>query len=126
MTDRAHSNRPRLTADTTRYARIVGENVAARRYRLGLTQEQLAEKVTAGGIPMTAGVVFFTEKGSTGGRNNARPRNVSVDQLVAFAEVFGCDPMDLLAAPCPTCEGVPPEGFTCNACGSVRQAEPAP
>jgi hypothetical protein len=110
--------KPRLTDDGTRYARIVGQNIAIRRKHHGLTQAQLAAAMTTAGCPMSANVIAFTEIGQTGGRANTRPRNVSVDHLMAFAEFFGCDPMALLVPACETCEGVPPAGFTCDTCGT--------
>jgi hypothetical protein len=110
----------RLTEDNTLYARTAGQNVAIRRNHHGLTQRQLAEAMSQAGYPMTESIIFFTEKGSSGARSEPRPRNMSVDHLMAFAAFFGCQPMDLLAPACPNCEGVPPVGFTCNACGSSR------
>ncbi|CAM5250536.1 hypothetical protein SGLAM104S_01620 [Streptomyces glaucescens] len=45
-------------------------------------------------------------------------RPVTVDDLVAFASVFGMDVQELLEPPadCQTCHGAPPAGFMCMEC----------
>lgn len=49
-------------------------------------------------------------------------RRVTVDELVAFAKVFGVEPASMLTAPeCDTCNGAPPVGFTCQTCGRGAQ-----
>lgn len=47
-------------------------------------------------------------------------RRVDVDDLAALAAVFDVTPVYLLEPPpgCETCQGAPPPGFACTACGS--------
>jgi transcriptional regulator with XRE-family HTH domain len=50
-------------------------------------------------------------------KQGRRRRDITVDELVVFAAVFGMSPADLLSGRfCKTCVGVPPAGFTCNDC----------
>ncbi|MFD9223802.1 helix-turn-helix domain-containing protein [Streptomyces sp. NPDC060064] len=116
------ATKPRLTEETTRYARIVGRNIALRRTRRGLSQEQLVAAMTAADLPVTATVIGFIEAGRVGRRPENQYRNVSVDQLMAFATFFGCDPTALLTPACEACEGFPPAGFTCKARGTAEAA----
>ncbi|MFE3484800.1 helix-turn-helix domain-containing protein [Streptomyces griseus] len=114
-----HLVKPRLTAENTRYARIVGRNITIRRKYLGLSQAQLAAKITEAGFPISETVVHFSEIGRAGKRPENQYRNLSVDQLMAFAAVFECSPLDLLQEACATCQGIPPKGFTCNECAAT-------
>jgi transcriptional regulator with XRE-family HTH domain len=114
--------KPRLTEDNTRYARIVGRNIAILRRQANLTQGDLAKKMTAAGHRMGTSTVGFIELARI---SSGQPRALSVDQLVALADFFGCTPADLLTPACETCEGAPPDGFTCNACGRGSPDTPA-
>ena len=114
-----------LTEDSTRYARLVGRNIARLRARRGLTQKQLAEELQQQGHSLSAGTIGFIEKGHSGNSPKHQRRNVSVDQLMIFARFFDCNPADLLSETCPHCKGTPPDGFTCNACGE-GEAGPQP
>lgn len=116
--------KPRLTADATHYARIVGRNVARLRNRRGLTQEQLAEEISKAGWRVSSSVISFIEKGRAGRNPSHQHRNVSVDQLMAFAAFFECEPADLLHPACRACDGCPPAGFTCNTCGAAQLLSP--
>lgn len=53
--------------------------------------------------------------------NGYRAR-IDVDELCALAEVFEMDPAELLGARCDRCNGNPPAGFVCGACGLGGQA----
>lgn len=55
-------------------------------------------------------------------------RHVDVDDLVAFAAVFGQDVEDLLRPPadCETCHGEPPRGFMCLECETSGLPERKP
>ena len=94
----------------------VGRNVAANIARLRAAQNMTsAELSTAMGklcrpIPAT---------GLT--RVEHLCRRVDVDDLAAFARIFGVEPADLLAeAPaCRACGNSPPAGYTCNTCGAT-------
>ena len=116
----------RLTKETTRYARIVGRNIARLRSQRGLTQEQLAAAVTESGYPVSVAVLGFLETGRVGRRPENQHRNVSVDQMMAFAAYFGCDPGELLNPACRACDGRPPAGFTCNTCGRTADVPVSP
>lgn len=111
---RSGSGRRLLTAEGTRYARIVGRAIGARRRRMGISQAELASRVTDAGYRTSEAAIHSVENGYTGGQARQRPRDVPVDLLMALARTFNCSPVDLLADPCPTCEGWPPPGFTCN------------
>jgi hypothetical protein len=53
-------------------------------------------------------------KAENGGR-----QEISVDWLVAAAEVLGVEPASLLGKPsCEQCYDAPPRGFACTKCGS--------
>jgi hypothetical protein len=102
------------TEHETRHSRQVGRNIQTRRTALGLTQRQLAERVQALGLRMVATNITKIETGRTGSSHAA----VTVDQLMAFAQALGCEPMALLTEPaCAACHGAPPPGYTCNDCG---------
>jgi hypothetical protein len=53
---------------------------------------------------------------------DAGERRVDVDDLAAFAAVFGITPGELLEPPaeCETCHGAPPAGFMCMECETSR------
>ena len=112
-----------LTPEGTRYAKTVGRAIGARRRRRGITQADLARLVTEAGQQVSEAVIHSVENGYTGGKASQRPRDVSVDLLMALARAFDCSPIDLLAEPCPICEGWPPPGFTCNDCGTVNKEQ---
>lgn len=99
------------------YAKTLGatgnalrRNVERLRLARGLTQEGLARALTTAGCPMLPGAVGKIERGA---------RRVDVDDLVALAGALrvGVDTL-LVVEPCGTCQGAPPGGFTCSACGA--------
>ncbi|WP_424862135.1 helix-turn-helix domain-containing protein [Streptomyces sp. MMS24-I29] len=84
-----------------------------RAYRVGrrMSAQQLADAITAAGFPITRGVIANQE--------NGRVETIPVDQVVAAAQVFGLHAVELFHGdPCAACAGLPPEGFTCNTCGT--------
>lgn len=87
-------------------------NLVSRRKRLGMSQADIAEKMTALGCPS-----IYPQ---TIGRIELGLRKVSVNDLAALAGVLGFAPGDLLGPlpPCPTCQDAPPAGFTCQGCGT--------
>jgi transcriptional regulator with XRE-family HTH domain len=68
----------------------VAERVAYEREALGLSYEALAKRMTERGCPIASSAIFRIEKGNP-------PRHITVDELVAFKEVFGTTINDLLA-----------------------------
>ncbi len=92
----------RLTAEQSV---IVGQNVRTLRCRAGWTLARLAGlfgRSVSGVCRMELG-----ERGFTGSE---------VEQLAA---IFGVTAADLLPPGCLNCDGQPPRGFTCDACGAI-------
>lgn len=93
----------------------IGRNVAANIARLrgaqNMTSTDLSEAMGKLGRPVPATGLTRVEH---------LCRRVDVDDLAAFAQIFGVEPVDLLAdAPaCRACDNRPPAGFTCNTCGT--------
>lgn len=86
-------------------------NLVSRRKRLGMSQADVAGKMAALGERYHPQTVHRIEHGE---------RKVTVNDLVAFASLWGVAPADLLSPPppCPTCQDSPPAGFTCQGCGA--------
>lgn len=101
--------------------RAVAAHILANRRSRGWSVRRLSEELTKIGWPLNADAITRIE--ATNRSNGAsHVRRVSVDDLAAFAKVFGADPAALLAAPdCGTCNGAPPVGFTCQSCGKGAQ-----
>jgi transcriptional regulator with XRE-family HTH domain len=94
----------------TDYSAMVMRHVRRMRKRRGWSAEHLAELVTATGEPIHRSTLAGMEIGKT--------KHVSVDQLVAFATVFGVPIETFLQRLCESCDGQPPTGFRCLACGA--------
>lgn len=94
-------------------ARVLAHVRALRRGR-GWSQAQLAERMAAAGVPWDRIVVTRIETG--------RREGISVDEMYALASVFNVEPHSLTTArvriTCPRCDGAPPAGFRCTACGT--------
>lgn len=71
--------------------RTLAQRVAHERETRGLTYERLAEKMTEAGCPIQPSAIYKIEKGDP-------PRRVTVDELVAFANVFE-RPLDDMLVP---------------------------
>lgn len=70
----------------------LAERIAAERDARGWTNDGLAKRMTDAGCPMAASAIFKIEK--------AQPRRrIVVDELIAFAKVFGLSLEDLLLPP---------------------------
>lgn len=93
---------------------VISANVRSLRARRGWNQTDLARALTEAGWPMpTILPVSRIEQGT---------RRISVDELVALGTVFEVEPWSLTEPPkCDACLGVPPAGFTCNACGASKE-----
>jgi hypothetical protein len=84
-----------------------------------MSTRELAEKITATGVRVNHSGISCIEQGRIGSATDRFPA-VTVDQLMAFAQVFGCTAERLLAeVTCVRCNGAPPPGFTCNECGQT-------
>lgn len=81
-------NRPRSIASEAALARRVAHEREAR----GMTPAGLASRMTQVGCPINASAIYKIEKADP-------PRRITVDELVAFAEVFGVTIEDLLLPP---------------------------
>jgi transcriptional regulator with XRE-family HTH domain len=90
------------------------EKLRVARQANSVSARALAEAMTEAGYPIQRSVIANLESG--------RRAEVSVDHLVIAARALGIDAAILLreiTAPCPRCDGTPPEGFTCNTCGGA-------
>ncbi|MFC1410368.1 helix-turn-helix domain-containing protein [Streptacidiphilus sp. N1-12] len=86
----------------------VGQNIAAWRRWHGLSGSTLSASMAARGLPMSPANLSNIENGH---------QRVTVDQLVAFAQVLGLTPEQLLKGPaCRSCWDTPPPKFTCQVC----------
>jgi transcriptional regulator with XRE-family HTH domain len=85
-------------------------NIRRLRETRGHSLRVLSEKLKANGRPVSPDAILKVEQGL---------RRVDVDDLVAFADVFGVTVAQLLDPPtdCTTCHGAPPPGFACRECG---------
>lgn len=88
----------------------VGQHIAAWRRWHGLSGTTLAEAMSARGLPMRHTTISDIENGH---------QRVTVDQLVAFAEVLQVTTEQLLKGPrCRSCWDTPPPKLTCQVCGA--------
>ena len=98
---------------------IVGANIRALRQRNGWTQARLGELM---GWP-TAATVCAAE-----GHRSDRQRGFTTGEIEQLAAIFGVSPSQLTTR-CANCDGHPPAGFACLACGATpgtdRPATPA-
>lgn len=88
-------------------------NVRRLREEMHLSARQLAEKITANGIPMTRNMLTNLEVG--------RRDHVSLDEAYAIASALGTTVtylVDYAGPRCTQCFDEPPEGYSCNACGA--------
>ena len=81
-------NQPRSIAGERGLAR----RIAHERDSRGMSYEGLALRLTKVGCPIQASAIYKIEKGDP-------PRRITVDELVAFAEVFGVPVEELLLPP---------------------------
>jgi transcriptional regulator with XRE-family HTH domain len=100
-----------------------GTHVAINRIRTirkqkGITAAELAEGMSRSGYRIDRTLIASAEVG--------RRQEISVDWLMAAAEVLGVPPISLLGKPsCEQCHDAPPPGFACTKCG-VSAATPEP
>jgi hypothetical protein len=101
-------------------AHNISRNVRRFRRAKGWGQDEAAERMTAAsGVKWTNATWSAAERSPETGR----PKSWKADEVAALADLFGVAVGALFAdpdQPCPTCGGMPPAGFTCNACGGTR------
>ena len=90
---------------------IVGVNIRTLRQRKGWTQAELGELM---GWP-NASTVCAAE-----GRRSGRQRGFTAREVRQLAAIFGVS-FRQLTAQCANCNGQPPTGFACLACGATTQ-----
>ena len=88
---------------------IVGANIRTLRQRKGWTQVKLGELMGW----QSASTVCAAE-----GHRNGRQRGFTTEEVKRLAAIFGISPSQLTAR-CANCEGHPPAGFACLACGAT-------
>ena len=88
---------------------VVGANIRALRLRKGWTQAELGELM---GWP-NASTVCAAE-----GRRDGRQRGLTGREVRQLAAIFRV-PSGRLTTRCANCNGRPPEGFACLACGAA-------
>lgn len=107
------------TSPTALNDRVI-HNVRRLRKIRGWSAEELAARLTEAGCPIGWNVIATRE--SRAGRESRHDASrISVDELFAFAAALDVPVTDLISevSRCRRCEGAPPAGFTCNACGEV-------
>jgi len=88
---------------------IVGMNIRTLRQRKGWSQSKLGELMGW----QSASTVCAAE-----GRRDGRQRGFTAREIERLAAIFGISPRQLTTR-CTNCDGQPPAGFACLACGAV-------
>jgi transcriptional regulator with XRE-family HTH domain len=92
---------------------VVGANIRALRQRKGWTQATLGELMSW----QNASTVCAAE-----GHRNGRQRGFTTGEVKRLAAIFGISPWQLTTR-CSNCEGHPPTGFACLACGATPNGD---
>jgi hypothetical protein len=108
--------RRRIDQIPEKKAAIVGVNIRTLRQRKGWTQAELGELM---GWP-NASTVCAAE-----GHRNGRQRGFTTREIRQLAAIFGVTPRQLTAR-CQNCNGRPPNGFSCLACGAGTDDQRSP
>lgn len=96
---------------------LVADRIVKLRQRQGMTRDELSAACRSKGYTWITSPVLANIE--TGRRlpDGSRRRAVTVEELIAFADVLNVDEAQLLAVmTCGRCGGFPPSGFTCQAC----------
>jgi transcriptional regulator with XRE-family HTH domain len=99
----------------TERSRLAGLRIKKMRQARGWSVQRVADAMNNNGHPIQRTTVAKIEID-----NGENQRHMTVDELCAFAAVFGVSIEQICGgAPlCMTCKDDPPEGFRCLACGS--------
>ncbi|MGW0837562.1 helix-turn-helix domain-containing protein [Streptomyces prunicolor] len=83
----------------------------------GISVQALADAITAEG--------YACQRSTLANHESGRHQTIPADLVYAAACVLGV-PVGALFhdAPCSACDGHPPAGFTCNACGAGKVRQP--
>jgi transcriptional regulator with XRE-family HTH domain len=92
---------------------VIGANIRVLRQRSGWTQAQLGELM---GWPSNSTVC------AAEGRRNGRQRGFTTHEVQRLAATFNVPTRQLIKR-CAGCEGHPPVGFACMACGAQGTVE---
>lgn len=93
-------------------SQIAMRQIRKRRRAQGWSNAELARRLDEAGMPIGQSTLRNSDTG--------RRRDMTVDELYAFAEVLGTTPMALVETElCDTCQGTPPPGFECRTCGVI-------
>jgi transcriptional regulator with XRE-family HTH domain len=99
-----------------RQSATVGVNIRTLRQRKGWTQTKLGE-------------LMGWQSGSTmcaaEGHRDGRQRNFTTEEVERLAAIFGIAPHKLTTR-CANCDGQPPAGFACLACGTALRGDGTP
>jgi transcriptional regulator with XRE-family HTH domain len=101
----------------------IARKIRAARRGLGWSREQLAERCHAKGYPRLTHAALVNIETGRRRADGSRRREITVDELCAIADVFGCALARLLEPPtdCRVCHGTPPLGFACTECGTTTK-----
>lgn len=108
---------PRTTSPTELSHQVTRSVRILRRSR-GWSLRELAERLGAAGCPVSQMTLGRRERG------DGKRDDVSVDELYAFASVFGVPAASIVDASsrCDRCQGLPPAGLRCLACGAENHS----
>ncbi|MGC5534204.1 helix-turn-helix domain-containing protein [Streptomyces sp. SR-10] len=95
---------------------LAAENVRRIRELRGLTKKALSERTSTAGCPIPPLGISRIEKGE---------RRIDVDDLLVLAQALQVPYAQLIEPPppCASCQGAPPIGFSCLACGATAEGE---
>lgn len=96
-------------------AAVVGANIRVLRQRNGWPQAKLGNL-----MGWRSNSTVCAAEGHRGGAQ----RGFTPDEVHRLADIFGLTPWQLTTR-CANCNGHPPSGFTCQACGSLGDTEHA-
>jgi hypothetical protein len=95
---------------------VIGANIRALRQRHGWTQARLGQLM---GWPSPSTVC------AAEGHRDGRQRGFTTGEIARLATIFGVPARQLITR-CATCEGHPPAGYACLACGATPAPGPGP
>jgi hypothetical protein len=110
------ARQPRAVHVSAGESGIMGANIRVLRQRNSGSQARLGELM---GWPTTSTVC------AAEGHRGDRQRRFTIDEVQRLAAIFAVPPWKLTTR-CANCEGHPPTGFACLACGATSNSEHPP